>query len=138
MCTEIVSDIQNNFCTQHILPRFELGIFINWTCNSMNNLLSYCGLVDAKIRASEIDLPVLFDRDSTRSYKWLIYSYCYCCCCYSCVSNIHTNSNTVARFFLNLFKSWLHSSLNFRDLSPTMSRMTYPLHRRNTKKLKNQ
>ena len=25
----------------------------------MYNLLSYCGLVDAKIRASDIDLPVL-------------------------------------------------------------------------------
>ena len=24
----------------------------------MNNLLSYCGLIDAKIRASDIDLPV--------------------------------------------------------------------------------
>ena len=29
------------------------------TCNSINNLLSYCGLVDAKIRASDKDLPVL-------------------------------------------------------------------------------
>ena len=28
------------------------------TCNSMNNLLSYCGLVDARISASEKDLPV--------------------------------------------------------------------------------
>jgi hypothetical protein len=28
--------------------------------NSMNNLLSYCGLIDAKIRASDKDLPVLF------------------------------------------------------------------------------
>ena len=28
------------------------------TCNSMNNLLSYCGLVDATISASEEDLPV--------------------------------------------------------------------------------
>ena len=28
LCTEIVSDIQNNFCTQHVLPRFELGIFM--------------------------------------------------------------------------------------------------------------
>ena len=37
----------------------ELGIFMYWTCNSMNNLLSYCGLVDAKIRASDKDLPVL-------------------------------------------------------------------------------
>ena len=37
---------------------FELGIFTYWTDNSMINLLSYCGLVDAKIRASDIDLPV--------------------------------------------------------------------------------
>ena len=33
-----------------------------WTClfrrNSMNNLLSYCGLTDARMRASEKDLPV--------------------------------------------------------------------------------
>ena len=28
--------------------------------NSMNNLLSYCGLVDARISASEKDLPVIF------------------------------------------------------------------------------
>ena len=27
-------------------------------CNSMNNLLSYCGLIDANIRASNKDLPV--------------------------------------------------------------------------------
>ena len=26
--------------------------------NSMNNLLSYCGLIDAKIRSSDKDLPV--------------------------------------------------------------------------------
>ena len=36
-----------------------------WACSfgvrtgkSLNNLLSYCGLVDARIRASEKDLPV--------------------------------------------------------------------------------
>ena len=28
-----------------------------WTCNSMNNLSSYDGLVDAKIRASDKELP---------------------------------------------------------------------------------
>ena len=44
---------------QHVLLRFELGIFMYWTCNSMNNLSSYFGLVDAKIRASEKDLHVL-------------------------------------------------------------------------------
>ena len=36
----------------------ELAIFMYWTCNSMNNLLSYCGLVDTRISASEKDLPV--------------------------------------------------------------------------------
>ena len=36
----------------------ELGIFMYWTCNSMNNLLSYCGLNAARISASEKDLPV--------------------------------------------------------------------------------
>ena len=46
---KIVLIAKNNFCTQHVLPRFELGIFI----------LSYCGLVDAKIRASDKDLPVM-------------------------------------------------------------------------------
>ena len=55
---EHVLNVKNNFCTQHVLPRFELGIFMYWTCNSMNNLSSYCGLVDAKIRASDKDSPV--------------------------------------------------------------------------------
>ena len=36
----------------------ELEIFMYWTRNSMNNLLSYCGLVDTRISASEKDLPV--------------------------------------------------------------------------------
>ena len=44
---------------ENILPRFEVGIFLYWTCNSMNNLSSYCGLVDAKIRASDKNLPVI-------------------------------------------------------------------------------
>ena len=39
-----------------------LPIFCPWACsfhgNSMNSLLSYCGLIDAKIRASDKDLPV--------------------------------------------------------------------------------
>ena len=37
---------------------FELVAFMYWTCNSINNMLSYGGLVDAKIRASDKDLPV--------------------------------------------------------------------------------
>ena len=37
----------------------ELVIFMYWTCDSMNNLLSYCVLVDARIRACDKDLPAL-------------------------------------------------------------------------------
>ena len=37
----------------------ELGIFMYLTGDSMDNLLSYCGLVDAKIRASDNYLPVM-------------------------------------------------------------------------------
>ena len=40
----------------------ELVIFMYWTGNSMNNLLSYCGLVDARKSASEKDLPVVGDK----------------------------------------------------------------------------
>ena len=42
---------KNNFCTQHVLKLVFFG-------NSMNNLLSYFGLTDARMRASEKDLPV--------------------------------------------------------------------------------
>ena len=27
LCTKIVLNVRSNFCTQHVLPRFELGIF---------------------------------------------------------------------------------------------------------------
>ena len=60
LCTKIVLNFRNNFFTQHVLPRFELGIF-------MNNLSSYCGLVDAKIRASDKDLSVNADCKITAS-----------------------------------------------------------------------
>ena len=58
MCTQIV------FLFWHSEPFVyttcsELGIFMYWTCNSVNNLLSYYGLVDARISASDKDLPVM-------------------------------------------------------------------------------
>ena len=40
-----------NSCTQHVVNLYFSG-------NSMHNLLLYCGLTDARIRASEKDLPV--------------------------------------------------------------------------------
>ena len=46
-------DIQNNICTQHVVNLYFSG-------NSMNNLSSYCGLTDSRMRASDTDLPVAF------------------------------------------------------------------------------
>ena len=40
---------------EHVLTMFCACSFNG---NSMNNLLSYCGLIDTKIRASDKDLPV--------------------------------------------------------------------------------
>ena len=37
---------------------FELVILMYWTGKSMNNHLSYCGLVDPRISAFDKDLPV--------------------------------------------------------------------------------
>ena len=42
-------------CSAYVLPMFCTCSF---HCNSMNNLLSYFGLVDATISAPEKDLPV--------------------------------------------------------------------------------
>ena len=36
----------------------ELVVFMYCTGKSMNNLLSYCGLVDVRINASDNELPV--------------------------------------------------------------------------------
>ena len=41
-------------------PCSKLGIFMYCTGNSMDNLLSDCGLVDARISTFVKDLPVLF------------------------------------------------------------------------------
>ena len=46
----------------------ELVFFLYWTHNSMNNMLSYCGLVDARISASGKDLPVRIVSFSFCSY----------------------------------------------------------------------
>ena len=46
----------------------ELVVFMYWTSKSMNNLLSYCGLVDPRISASDKDLPVLNDFENISTY----------------------------------------------------------------------
>ena len=39
-------------------PCSELVVFMYLTGKSMNNILSFCGLVDVRINASDKDLPV--------------------------------------------------------------------------------
>ena len=51
----------------------ELVIFMYLIRNSLNSVLSYCGLVDAKIRASEIDLPVVHHAHQKKTPLFLPY-----------------------------------------------------------------
>ena len=51
VCLFVCFDIQNKICTQHVLNLYFSG-------DSMNNLLSYCGLTGSRMRASDTDLPV--------------------------------------------------------------------------------
>ena len=39
-------------------PQYDKRLFIELPVQHMKNMLSYCGLIDAKIRASDKDLPV--------------------------------------------------------------------------------
>ena len=55
------SEYQNKNKKQFLYTPCELVVFLYWTGKSMNNLLSYCGLVDAKKEASDKDLPVPAD-----------------------------------------------------------------------------
>jgi hypothetical protein len=54
----------------------ELVNFMYWIGNSMNNLLSYCGLVDAGMRASYKDLPVT--QNTTSDFVRFAESYTNC------------------------------------------------------------
>ena len=50
-CFELSIQKQNNLFSEFV-------VFMYWTRDSMNNFLSYFGLVDARINASDKDLPV--------------------------------------------------------------------------------
>ena len=53
---------KNNFCTQHVLNKY-------FSEKSINNLLSYCGLTDARMRASEKDLSVCMMLRLSKNFK---------------------------------------------------------------------
>ena len=83
-----------------------------WTYNSMKNLLSYCGLVDAKIKASDKDLPVC--PIMSEACNWIVFN-----------SHVHIWKEIISflgcdvwvEFLLYCFVIWLNSCLFvFMDL----------------------
>ena len=67
LCTIIVYcfcfDIQKNICTQLVVKLYFSG-------NSTNNLSSYCGSTDSRMRASEKYIPVINVNPNFRSTSW--------------------------------------------------------------------
>ena len=50
---------QKTICVHNMFSKCsELVFFMYWTGKSMSNLLSFCGLVDVRMNASDKDLPV--------------------------------------------------------------------------------
>ena len=61
---------QKTICVHNMFsPCSELVVFMYWTGKSMNNLLSYCGLVDVRINVSDKDLPVQ-DNEILNVTRW--------------------------------------------------------------------
>jgi hypothetical protein len=60
LCTQIVLSVKTRKQFMYTSGSPDVLSFQSSIC--INNLLSYCGLVDAKIRASDIDLPVLISK----------------------------------------------------------------------------
>ena len=95
----------------------ELVVFMYWTGKLMNNLLSYCGLVDTRIRASDIDLPVLFflllKKKRKNSIVWDLENICESILiiwnwrCYEQVANL-CSSNTINHFCAKLMTTDSH------------------------------
>ena len=50
LSSKIVLNVRKNFCAQHVLPRFELGIFMYWICNSMNRENILCTKIVLNVR----------------------------------------------------------------------------------------
>ena len=56
LCTKIVPNVKTKQKQQFVYTTCTAGILSLQFSSTMNNLSSYCGLVDAKIRASDKDL----------------------------------------------------------------------------------
>ena len=74
---------KTNFCTHHVLNLY-------FYCNSMNNLSSYCGLTDARMRASEKDIPVRAKRIWDSFFDWQANSWQLILCWFTCIYKLRT------------------------------------------------
>ena len=63
----IYTSTSNPYCSLN----YEFSTWKLQACNSMKILLSYCGLVDARISASEKDLPVIKDLETCTIYVFM-------------------------------------------------------------------
>ena len=82
-----MSTVQVNLCQnkkQFVYTTFsELVVFMYWSGKSINNLLSYCGLVDPRISASDKDLPAQMytylqknmEVNFAKSKEWCMHEY---------------------------------------------------------------
>ena len=70
LCTKIVLNVKTKQKQQFVYTTCSAGILSLQFSRTMNNLSSYFGLVDAKIRASDKDLPVTTGFLGHYALKW--------------------------------------------------------------------
>jgi hypothetical protein len=68
LCTKIVLNVKTKQKQQFVYTTRSAGILSLQFSRTMNNLSSYCGLVDAKIRASDKDLPVTLSSSGHKAW----------------------------------------------------------------------
>ena len=90
----------------------ELVVFMYWTGKSMSNLLSYCGLVDPRISASDKDLPVfaLIFSNLSPEKSWLFWPIIF----RKFVKTCHELDNSHHGATTNLAQNAVESSLGCR------------------------
>ena len=72
LCTEIVMNVKTKTKKQQFVYSTctKLVVFLYQTCKSINDLSSYCGLFDARLRASEKNLPICMYHDTIFKALW--------------------------------------------------------------------
>ena len=111
LCTEIVYDIQNNFCTQHVLPMFckKKSFWQRFTCTENNALPEYFPtnyqsyFWNGKTRDALINL-INFTKMSQLSEKWQHVGICNGLTGFgSVLTLIATKGQLISEWLLNVF-----------------------------------